>query len=179
MLCYNITTKHNVYNIKYGETMEKKIITNTDSNLITLQYSEISEQAIIKNELLIKELLFILKNDNKYVTADDLEAIKSSEIIKTQVEQLLKVLQVDNLNDVKQLIKHLNNQIKTQTKTIEELEFSHQQELLSLQFEYEQQIANLKQENRLLEKSKETFKQKYEGQKNRKVIRMVDKVAKR
>lgn len=163
--------------------MQNKIVTNTDSNLITLQYSELSAHSLIKNELLIKELLFILKSEGKYISQEDIKMIECSQVTNNQVNDLLVKLQLDSLTDVELLINNLN-QRNLRTSKESELEVlknqqANQQELEILKVEYEQKIAKLEQENQYLEKVSNEFKRKYEGQKNRKVIKFVDKVAKR
>lgn len=178
MLWYNKNTNIMFTTLKWG-IMQNKIITNTDSNLITLQYSELSDQAIIKNELLIKELLFILKSEGKYISKRDLQLIEDSQVLDKQVNDLLAKFKLESLADIETLINNLNNRNLRNSKQAELAALKSQQEIEALKTEYELQIATLQLENKQLSETSKEFERKYHGQKNRKVIKFVDKVAKR
>lgn len=134
--------------------MDKRIITHVDSNLISFSKGEINDENILKNELLIKELGYSCKNNMLYMAADEIKALDEYKVLKKQVEEVTKKLEVNNLNEVIELLDQLveiNEKLKNE-----------KQKMLS--------------ENTLLKKDKERFIRKYEGQKQRKVVRLVDKV---
>lgn len=144
--------------------MQKKIITKTDSNLITLQYKEVTEEAIIENELLVKELIFILKSGGNAISKEDLQKINDYNIMSNQVSEILKKLDLIDISQVESLIEKQDRVVKQTKAQLEaktkELEVANQK------------IEEIKNENEILES-------KYQAQKNRKIVRLVDKVAKR
>lgn len=138
--------------------MDKRIITHVDSNLISFSKGEINDENILKNELLIKELGHSCKNNMIYMPADEIKALDEYKVLKKQVEEVTKELEVNNLNEIIELVDHL-------------VEIN---EKLKSKYETEKQM--MLNENTLLKKDKERFIRKYEGQKQRKVVRLVDKV---
>lgn len=184
--------------------MQKKIVTKTDSNLITLQYGELDNQSLGENELLIKQLLFILKSEGRYISAEDQKRLKDYQILDNQVNRLLNKFKVSNLRGFEILVekqKELlglkdvqNAELKAEhALKLGSLVEEHEQQMLASSFEfdlaqseheticlsYQQQIAKLEATNAKLEAERDTYIRKYEGQKNRKAIRLIDKVAKR
>lgn len=138
--------------------MDKRIITHVDSNLISFSKGEINDENILKNELLIKELGHSCKNNMIYMPADEIKALDEYKVLKKQVEEVTKELEVNNLNEIIELVDYL-------------VEIN---EKLKSKYETEKQM--MLNENTLLKKDKERFIRKYEGQKQRKVVRLVDKV---
>lgn len=169
--------------------MQKKIITKTDSNLITLQYKEVTEEAIIENELLVKELLFILKSGGNAISNEDLKTIADYNILNNQVKEILNNLGLGKISEIEiliekqnQLITLKNEQLKAKSEELQSLKQAHQIEVEKLRTENEElttENEKLAIENEELEDLGKNYKRKFEGQKNRKIVRFVDKVAKR
>lgn len=197
--------------------MANKIITNIDSNLITLQYQELSDEAVIANELLVKQLIFILKSKEQMISSEDQKKINDYQILSEQLSQVLASLGLTTITEVKalvenqyQLVNLKNEQMQTQTEKFQAANNEYQKQIKqlvtliknrndiiekqtakikgqqstmeaqSLKIQaLENKISELETNNENLTKTGEKFKRKYEGQKNRKVVRFVDKVARR
>lgn len=181
-----------------------KLITKTDANLITLQYQDFSEEALNANELLIKQLIFILKSNGQLITEEDQQKIENYQVLNGQVSELLAQLEINTLPEISTLLSSqseimdikdeqlIAKEIEMQ-KCLDELRQKNEEEIIQLQLqhqqkctEYEQTIKKLETNIEKLEdnieqltKKSEKYKQQYEEQKNRKVVRFVDKVARR
>lgn len=164
-----------MYKLRTWGKMQKKIITKTDSNLITLQYKEVTEEAIIENELLVKELLFILKSGGNAISKEDLKTIADYNTLNDQMKKILNHLGLEKLSEIETLIEKQNQLIGLKNEQLN----AKNDEFQSLTQEYQIEVEKLKKENEKLEAIGKNYKRKFEGQKNRKVVRLVDKVAKR
>ncbi len=83
--------------------MQDRMITNIDSNLITLQYDRTSNQRV-------------LKIDGHYIKDSDIERLETAKIIDNRVKQILSSLELTNLVEIKRLISHLKNKILSTNK---------------------------------------------------------------
>lgn len=164
-----------MYKLRTWGKMQKKIITKTDSNLITLQYKEVTEEAIIENELLVKELLFILKSGGNAISKEDLKTIADYNTLNDQMKKILNHLGLEKLSEIETLIEKQNQLIGLKNEQLN----AKNDEFQSLTQEYQIEVEKLKKENEKLEAIGKNYKRKFEGQKNRKIVRFVDKVAKR
>lgn len=176
--------------------MKNKIITKMDANYITVSREEISQKAIAQNELLIRDLVTRLQDpDHQLVTVDKQ---LNDEVLKKRVMTIVDQLDLEQIEDVILVVDYLTKQVEVNRTKIS----NQQTEIDSYQVREEQstqlQIAtegylekvrdkvsqmqieldklNLELETVIAERDK--YKQKYEGQKNRKIIKMIDKVVK-
>lgn len=158
-----------------------KIITKADANLISFMTSDVSEESILLNELLIKELVTSIQTNSQFISSEDKQILDNSNILQQQVTNVLSELEVSTLKEVTTLVEYLSNQIVANKQaaeiSIQELKQNHLQELTrvnndvqELKQEHGQQLAKVQAELEL-------YKKKYHGQKNRKIVRFVDKVA--
>lgn len=183
--------------------MANKIITKTDSNLITLQYQDVSEEALSANELLVKQLIFILKNNQQMISPEDQTQINDYQILSQQLNRVLSKLGLDTVSEINILVDNQSKLINLKDEKLNQLEARFEQDSA----EYQKQIATLERivdeqeskiqqlaanktqletnveqletKNKQLTLTGEKYKRQYEGQKNRKVVRFVDKVARR
>lgn len=163
----------------------KKILTKLDTNLISYTSEEISDQSIVKNELLIKELVHTIKNDKKYVGRDQVQKLIKYEQVTTDVNQLLNATNKSNLQQVAALIFELVSKLNIRDKRIKELE----DKLLEANLKTEKQHQEIEQQCQEIETiscqleeviaERDKFERKYIGQKERKVIKFADKLGRK
>lgn len=157
--------------------MNDKIITNIDTNLITYAYQQLSEQAVVQNELLIKELVETIKGNELYSSSENTLKLFQLTKLEKQLQDLFDELEVSNIDEIKRLIIQLDKQItikENENKQVQQEAEKYQQEQ---QKKYEDHTQELQAKIEKLEKERDLFERKYLGQKNRKVIRFIDKVA--
>ncbi len=172
--------------------MNKQIITGVDTNLISLQTEEISNSSIVKNELLIKEFIYSIKQSESYIASNDVLNLHKLEYINSVIANIVGE-QDASIDDVVRIIKQLENynitMLENYNLQLENSQLEAEQEIALIQLKSEQQISNITFEkdaeiealnNKLAQVTAErdSFENKYQGQKNRKVIKFIDKVAK-
>lgn len=142
--------------------MDNKIITNVDANLISVRYDQVTEESLQKNSLLIKELLEYNRTTEKYINRDDIQKLSEYNDISALIEHYQKMMDIKDIYELETLFQQL---VSEKSELISEL--SDQLDI------NEKLVAKVKQ----LEAEAEMYKRKYEGQKNRKIVRLVDKVS--
>lgn len=160
-----------------------KIITKLDANLISMTSSEVSEQTLALNELLIKELVSAINDKQLYVPIESQQLIDDYQIVKNQIQQVVAKLEVNNLSEVINLVEYLSTEIDKYIKNAEIQKSEAQLKLDNQEVEHQSQIKEvIKSKDTEIENLKselEIYKQKYQNQKNRKIVRFIDKVARR
>lgn len=168
----------------------KRVVTDVNTKLDTLTYSDMSEEAINKNELLINELLTVIKADDKYISQEDYELIEKHKATQILINELCVELGIESLSQIgpyvnelkynhdrtlrvldnrnsayekkNEYVLKLKDNVENKDQYIERLKKSNEQK--------QEQINKLKVEN---SKNKKTIS----NYKNRKVIRILDRLA--
>lgn len=157
--------------------MNDKIITNIDTNLITYAYQQLSEQAVVQNELLIKELVETIKGNELYSSSENTLKLIQLTKLEKQLQDLFDELEVSNIDEIKRLIIQLDKQITIKENENKQVQLEAEKYQQEQQKKYEDHTQELQAKIEKLEKERDLFERKYLGQKNRKVIRFIDKVA--
>ncbi len=158
--------------------MNNKLITNIDTNLISYAYKEISTEALVQNELLIKELIETIKEKKLYASSEDTIKLIQLTKLEKQLLDLFAELEVNSIDDIKHLIVQFDKQLIKQNEEAKEAKLTAENNLELQKAEYEEKVQELEAEIEQLKIERDRFERKYLGQKNRKVIRFIDKVAK-
>lgn len=156
----------------------KKILTKLDTNLISFSSEEVTNESLVKNELLIKELVDTIRNDNRYIARDQIQKLTKYEQLEAETKQLLAATNRSSLQQVSTLILDLVSKLNSRDKKIKELE----QKLLAANSEnevLESQLNQLEISLHQAETKCEKLERQYNGQKDRKVVKFVDKLAKK
>lgn len=157
--------------------MNNKIITSVDTNLISLGSEEVSNSSIVKNELLIKELIYSIKQSESYIANDDILKIHKLDYVNSVIDKI-NGKQDSSIDEVAQIIKQLENYNHQLEKQLELEQLKSEQNIANITLEKDAEIDALKNKLAQITNERDNFENKYHGQKNRKVIRFIDKVAK-
>ncbi len=131
-----------------------KIITGIDNNLISLNYEDVSEQSIIDNELFIKELIYKLKNDDKYTNPKREAEYQQLFAFKEQIDQIVMSLNIDNFDKVPHLIARNDQKINQFAITTSEIKV----ELEQAKINYQNELDDLKEKLQAANKQCEQYK---------------------
>ncbi|WOO87281.1 hypothetical protein RZE82_09205 [Mollicutes bacterium LVI A0039] len=162
--------------------MNNKIVTQIDTNLISMKRGDITEENIVRNELLIKELIESIRKATPYVSTDDAQKLVELRDLKVLNERMVRSLQVQDIYELERLVPDLMRKYDKQLNHIAKceadiLEMQAQiDELNEQKLELQNNVTKLQNQVETLTEEKEDYKLKYEGQKNRKIVRLVDKV---
>lgn len=107
--------------------MDQKIITKLDSNQITFNMENVNPDTILKNELLIKELVMELRNRELYTSFSVGKKIDELEQLEAKLEELFSVTGVSNIYDLQELIKRLASSSLKKVEVIEKLNSTNKQ----------------------------------------------------
>lgn len=140
----------------------KRIVTDVNTDLGTLIDSELSEESIKQNELLIKELLLLIKTDEKYVSRADLEIIEKYKATQLLINELCVELEVSSLSQIGECVAKMQMDLENTINKLDKSNIALDKKNLL--------VHKLKAENKKLKKSLSNCK-------NRKVVRIVDKLA--
>lgn len=119
--------------------MDKKIITKLDSNQITFNMEEISTDTILKNELLIKELVMQLRDRELYTSFSVGKKVDDLEQLEAKLEELFSVTGVNNIYDLQELIKRLATSSLKKAEIIDKLNAANKQLLEKVEKQGEEQ----------------------------------------
>lgn len=170
--------------------MNDKIITKLDTNLITYSQGAITSENIARNELLIKELITTINQNNKYIDRDEMARYQQYLQVTEQVDKLLRATNKQRLDEVAELILQLvssraylaeekNNTLDTMRAEIENIRCENKIQLATITERNEQEIANLTAKLLASEENLKRMTEKYNAQKNRKAVRFADKLVRR
>ncbi len=153
-----------------------KIITDVEMKKFELTYDEFSQKSAAKNELLINELIHVLKNDEKYRDRDSIEDSIELKMLHEVLSQVYETLEIDSVYEIKDKVEELKRR-SDYLQNVVEIKNEHLEKKNVL-------IAKLKNREKKAKatataKSKEAkkYKKLYMAQKNRKVVKVIDKLA--
>ncbi len=153
-----------------------KIITDVEMKKFELTYDEFSQESAAKNELLINELIHVLKSDEKYRDRDSIEDSIELKMLHEVLSQVYETLEIDSVYEIKDKVEHLKRRSEY-LQNVVEIKNEH----LEKKNVFIAKLKNREQKAKLTatEKSKEAkkYKKLYAAQKNRKVVKVIDKLA--
>lgn len=151
-----------VIKIFLGSNMDQKIITKLDSNQITFNTESVSEDSILKNELLIKELVMQLRDRELYSTFSEGKKVDELKQLEVKLEELFSVTGVNNIYDLQELIKRLASSNLQKAEVIDKLNNANKQLLTKVENQGVEQDNIINQFSTTKSKMKTEFKQQLE-----------------
>lgn len=153
-----------------------KIITDVEMKKFELTYDEFSQESAAKNELLINELIHVLKNDEKYRDRDSIEDSIELKMLHEVLSQVYETLEIDSVYEIKDKVEQLKRR-SAYLQNVVEIKNEH----LEKKNVFIAKLKNREQKAKVnaTAKSKEAkkYKKLYAAQKNRKVVKVIDKLA--
>lgn len=159
--------------------MENKIITSTDTNFFSFNYEDVNSHSLNKNELLIKELITCLKQEEAFIPLNTREQLNNYKVLEANINRILNKLEIDNINKVLDIINTFEtrqNENENEISKLKKQQQINEDEFQSQTKTMSNQITQL--EKQLEEQKNKTseFESKYNQQKNRKIIKLLDKI---
>lgn len=166
------------------------MVIEVGTDLTTITHGEVTNESIELNELLIKELLNVIRNDEKYISRNDIELIEKYKASQQLINDLCTELDVVSLSQIGPYVSEIKKQLEVANAKIKKnnVNFDKKNQYIKkLKTTIETKdvyIAKLKKDNnqknkqiKKLKKDNNQIKTKLSNYKNRKLIRIVDKLA--
>lgn len=153
----------------------KRVVTDVNTKLDTLTYSDVSEEAINKNELLIKELLLQIENDEKYISRSDIELLEKYKATQILINELCTELELSSLSQVIPYVDSLKKELSDTLEHVDKQNISLDKKNLNIA-KLKESLGNKNNQIKELKAQDKKNKKKISNYKNRKVIRIVDKL---